>query len=256
MKKSKIYEMVLFATFASIILLLALVPNIGYITFIPGIASFTIIHIPVLIGIMLLSFWYAVGLGFVFGLSSLIAAFMYAQQPFDYTFQNPLVSILPRVIFAAVAFFVVLGLKWIQKKNYGTIINFILVSLVSLLFILVGIVGLHSNTNWPLLLIIILGVVLLVLLIGGYAFFLFKSKNKHLAYVPSSMIISTLIHSFLVLTLVAIIKPAVYGGGDIFYTILTIVGYNSVVEALAAVIIGSPIVFALNNLRGDEYATV
>ena len=182
----------------------------------------------------------------IFGLSSLIAAFMYAQQPFDYTFQNPLVSILPRVIFAAVAFFVVLGLKWIQKKNYGTIINFILVSLVSLLFILVGIVGLHSNTNWPLLLIIILGVVLLVLLIGGYAFFLFKSKNKHLAYVPSSMIISTLIHSFLVLTLVAIIKPAVYGGGDIFYTILTIVGYNSVVEALAAVTVPSLVNTAFN----------
>ena len=53
--------MVMFATFASIILLMALVPNLGYLTFIPGI-SITIIHIPVLIGIMLLSFWYALGL--------------------------------------------------------------------------------------------------------------------------------------------------------------------------------------------------
>ncbi len=255
MKRSKIYEMVLFATFSAIILLITLVPNLGYLTFLPGI-SITIVHIPVLIGIMLLSFWYAVGLGAVFGISSLIASFMYAKNPFDFAFQNGLVSILPRVIFAGVAFLIVLGLKSIQKKNNGTIINFIIVSLITLGFVIAGIYGLDANTEWPLSLVITLGVLFFVISIGGYLYFLFKSKNKHLAYVPSSMIVSTLIHTFLVLTMVAIVNPAVYGGGDIFYTILTIIGFNSVVEALAAVLIGSPIVFALNNLRGDEYATV
>ncbi|MGI6359866.1 MAG: hypothetical protein ACOX02_02330 [Acholeplasmatales bacterium] len=181
---------------------------------------------------------------------------MYAKNPFDFAFQNPLVSVLPRIIFAAVAFFVILGLKKIQKKESGTIINFIIVSAVTLGFVIAGIYGLNSNTEWSLGLLIPLGVVFFMISIGGYVFFLFRSKRKHLAYVPSSMILSTLIHSFLVLTMVAIVKPAVYGDGDIFYTILTIIGFNSVVEALAAVLIGSPIVFALNNLRGDSDVTI
>ncbi len=255
MKKNKIYEMVLFAAFSAIILLMTLIPNLGYMTFLPGI-SITIVHIPVLIGIMLLSFWYAVGLGAVFGISSLIASYMYAKNPFDLVFQNPLVSVVPRVIFAAVAFLLILGLKKIQKKEKGTIINFIIVSVVSLGFIILGIYGLNKNTEWPLSLLIVLGIVFLIILIGGYSYFLFKSKHKHLAYVPSSMILSTLVHSFLVLTMVAVINPSVYGGGNIFYTILTIIAFNSVVEALAAVVIGSPIVFALNNLRSDDYVTI
>ena len=51
MKEKKVFEMILFSSFAAIIILLALVPYIGYITFIPGFASLTIIHIPVIIGL-------------------------------------------------------------------------------------------------------------------------------------------------------------------------------------------------------------
>ncbi|NMA05755.1 MAG: hypothetical protein GX931_05240 [Acholeplasmataceae bacterium] len=253
--KNKIFEMVMFATFASIILLMALVPNLGYLTFIPGI-SITIIHIPVLIGIMLLSFWYALGLGLVFGLSSLIASYMYASSPGDIAFQNPLVSVIPRILFAVVAFGIIIALKKIQTKEKGTIINFIIVSLITVGFIVAGAISLNASTNWPLYLIVILAVLSTATLIVGYAFFLFKSKHKHLAYVPSSMILSTLVHSFLVLSMIAVVRPDAFGDGNIFYTILTIIAFNSVIEALTAVVIGSPIVFALNNLRGYEYVTV
>lgn len=254
--KNKLFELVLFATFSSIILLLSLIPNIGFLTFLPGM-SITIVHIPVLIGIMLLSFWYALGLGLVFGLGSLIASFMYASNLGDIAFQNPLVSVLPRLIFAAVAFLIIYLLKKVQKTKHGILINFIVISVVASAFVMVGIIGLHLNTNWNLALIISLGVLFLLVLIGGYSYFLFKSTHKQHAYVPSSMMASTLVHGFLVLTMMALIKPAAFGELNIFYFILTTIATNSIVEAVAAVLVGSPIVFALHSLKGEmEDATV
>ncbi|MFA5719840.1 MAG: hypothetical protein WC939_02125 [Acholeplasmataceae bacterium] len=253
--KNKTFEMVLFATFSAIILVLSLIPNIGFLTFLPGM-SITIVHIPVLIGIMLLSFYYALGLGFVFGIGSLIASYLYASNIGDLAFQNPLVSVLPRLIFAAVAFLIIYLLKKIQTTKHGILINFIVITVVSVLFIVIGIIGLHLNTTWHLALIISIGVLFLVLLMGGYTYFLFKSKNKHLAYVPSSMLSATLVHSFLVLTMIAIVKPQAFGDGDIFYIILTTITTNSIIEALVAVLVGSPIVFALYSLRSGLDVTV
>lgn len=253
--KNKTFEMVLFAAFSSIILLLSLIPNIGYLTFLPGM-SITIIHIPVLIGIMLLSFYYALGLGLVFGVSSLMASYLYASNLGNLAFQNPLVSIVPRLVFAVMAFLIIYGLKKVQQTKHGMVINIITIGMVSVLFVVIGIIGLHLNTTWPLFFLITMGVLFLVLLFTGYAYFLIHSTHKHLAYVPTSMMAATLIHSFLVLWMIALIKPAAYGGGDIFYIILTTMATNSIVEALAAVVIGSPIVIALHNLRGGLDATV
>ena len=135
MKHKKVFDMVLFSTFSAIILILTLVPNIGYIRV--GVASITIVHIPVLIGIMFLGVGYSLSLGLVFGLSSLIAAFMYASSPADLAFQNPIISVLPRIVFALVAFYIIRLLFLIRKKSkYGNLINFIIVTVVSTAFIL------------------------------------------------------------------------------------------------------------------------
>ena len=180
---------------------------------------------------------------------------MYASSPGDIAFQNPLVSVIPRILFAVVAFGIIIALKKIQTKEKGTIINFIIVSLITVGFIVAGAISLNASTNWPLYLIVILAVLSTATLIVGYAFFLFKSKHKHLAYVPSSMILSTLVHSFLVLSMIAVVRPDAFGDGNIFYTILTIIAFNSVIEALTAVVLEVNS-FALNNLRGYEYVTV
>ena len=111
--------MVLFSTFSAIILILTLVPNIGYIRV--GVASITIVHIPVLIGIMFLGVGYSLSLGLVFGLSSLIAAFMYASSPADLAFQNPIISVLPRIVFALVAFYII-RLLFLIRKRANTVI--------------------------------------------------------------------------------------------------------------------------------------
>ena len=85
-------------TFAGLIIGLIIVmsfTNIGFIT-ITGI-SITLIHIPVLVGAIVLGKKYGCILGLIFGICSLIMAFMNIATNAPFT--NPLVSILPRVAF-------------------------------------------------------------------------------------------------------------------------------------------------------------
>ena len=69
---------------------------LGFITIASG-ASITLVHIPVLIGAMVLGKKYGAVLGLIFGLCSLILAFMNVATNAPFT--NPIVSILPRVAF-------------------------------------------------------------------------------------------------------------------------------------------------------------
>lgn len=254
MNKKKIYNMTLFAVFASIIMLLGLVPNIGYITFIPGIASLTIIHIPVLIGIMFLPLGYALGLGFTFGLTSLIAAYVYGKTAFDFAFQNPIIAIVPRVLFSLAAYYIFHGFKVLFSKiKNGKTYSFIVVTVVTALFLYFTSVGLTKVTGWDIRFIYIGAFILLIGLMILYYYFLSQDKYQNLTYIPSVFITASLVHSMIVLTLVALMKPLAYGEGtDILGVILTVMSTNALFEALIAVLIGSPIVVALFSFRESE----
>ncbi len=250
MRNKKILNLTLFSTFSAIILLIGLIPEIGYITFIPGIASITIVHIPVLIGITLLPLSYAAGLGLMFGLTSFIASFIYAKSTFDYAFQNPLISILPRILFAVIAFLVINGLKKLLKNiKHSEIYAFTIVSFVSIVFMFFVAEGLLKLTNWERIYVYLGVLIITVVLLFLYYLFLRTPTHRKLAYIPTSFIVSSLIHSLLVLTLIALFKPTAYGDNpDLFGLILAIFSSNSLVEALAAILIGTPIVVALHNV--------
>ena len=89
MKKTEIFDITLTSVFAAIIFVMGLIPQIGYITIAPAI-SLTLVHIPTLIGIFILKPKYGWTLGLFFGISSLIASYIYASQGTDLAFQNPL----------------------------------------------------------------------------------------------------------------------------------------------------------------------
>jgi len=251
MNKKKILNMTLFAVFASISVVLGLVPNLGYINL--GFGSITIVHIPVLIGVMFLPLSYSLALGLVFGLTSLLASFIYASNPFDYAFQNPLISVLPRVLFALAAYYIFHGFKRIfGKLKNGNYYSFIVISVVTILFLFFTSRGIHQVTGWDLNIIYIVASLFLILLHILYYYFLMQEKYQNLAYIPSVFITASLVHSFIVLTLVGLIKPTALGGGDVFGTILTLMSSFSLFEALIAVLIGSPIVVALYNIKENE----
>lgn len=102
MRNKRVNEIAISGIFGAIILMLSFVPapwgaTMGFIRI--GIAvEATIIHIPVIIGGIFGGKRVAVTLGFIFGLGSLIVAAMYATN-IGIVFINPIVSVLPRVLF-------------------------------------------------------------------------------------------------------------------------------------------------------------
>jgi len=104
MRDKRIRDLVFLAVFSSIIILMSFVPFLGFIP-IPLLGvPITLIPIPVVIGAVFLKRRYAWVLGLVFGLCSLIVSYLMGVNPIDELFRNPLVSVLPRILFGFLAF--------------------------------------------------------------------------------------------------------------------------------------------------------
>ncbi|HNY74650.1 MAG TPA: ECF transporter S component [Bacilli bacterium] len=100
MRNKRIMRIVFDAMFLAIIAVMTFVPYVGYIQI--GLISFTLIHLPVLIGAALFGWRRGLMYGIFFGLGSLIKATTYPGT-IDFLFVNPLISVLPRAVFGLVA---------------------------------------------------------------------------------------------------------------------------------------------------------
>jgi uncharacterized membrane protein len=96
--KQRILMITTFAMFSAILLLMGLVPSLGFITLNPTV-TFTIMHIPVLFGAYLLGWRGGLWFGFLFGMISFYLALSSPTTFLDPFFQNPLISVVPRVLF-------------------------------------------------------------------------------------------------------------------------------------------------------------
>lgn len=131
--KQKIREMTILAMFIAIILVMAFVPFLGFITI--GPVSATIIPIPVMIGGVLLGRKNGIILGLTFGVASLIRATYSAN--FDFLFIFPWVSVLPRFLFGLLIFDTYRFFKRILKiQILALIVSFFVLSLLHSLFVL------------------------------------------------------------------------------------------------------------------------
>jgi uncharacterized membrane protein len=181
--KMKTRELVLNAIFIGLIMIMAWFPNLGYIQIFPTV-GITIIHIPVIVGALTYK-RSGVILGTTFGLSSLFVALTRPATPVDFLFQNPLVSVLPRIIFGLVIYYLFITFrKIIENKS---------------------------------------------VVIGLTAF------------------LSTVIHSVLVLGMIYIFGIDVLGGSEVALKVIgTILVSNASIEALAAVLVGVPVIRRLS----------
>lgn len=98
-KKFKTIDLALLGIFSALIIILAFTP-IGMISF--GVVSATTVHIPVIIGAVVLGVKYGFILGLVMGLASLVRAATMPVSVLDPLFVNPLVSVLPRILIGVV----------------------------------------------------------------------------------------------------------------------------------------------------------
>ncbi|HCA71922.1 MAG TPA: hypothetical protein DHW78_06985 [Ruminococcaceae bacterium] len=94
MKRQKTFQMALLGLFSALIILMSLTP-IGYIR--TGIVSITLVHLPVIIGAILLGWQGGLVLGGVMGVLSMIIAYVMPGGAMDVFFQNPLVAIPSRM---------------------------------------------------------------------------------------------------------------------------------------------------------------
>ena len=93
----KTRDLTLNALFMSITIVMALVPNLGMIHL--GVVSITIMHIPVIIAGLVLGMRGALINATAFGISSMVISAIRPVGPLDVFFVNPLVSVLPRILF-------------------------------------------------------------------------------------------------------------------------------------------------------------
>ncbi|XFA98867.1 ECF transporter S component [Candidatus Izemoplasma sp. B36] len=136
-KKEQTRQMTILAMFIAIIAVLGLVPNglggtIGFIKIAPTIEA-TIVHIPVLIGAVLLGRKMGIYLGLAFGVVANIAAFIYASPFFVY----PWVAILPRFVFGLLIYdFTKIFIKLFKNKYLGIGVSFFLLTLIHTILVL------------------------------------------------------------------------------------------------------------------------
>lgn len=145
--EKKVSNMVTTAAFAAIICIMAVVPFLGYIPL--GFMNATIIHVPVIVGAIILGPKYGGFLGLMFGITSLLKN-TFAPNPTSFVF-SPFVTIsgfggngfsliiclLPRILIGIVAYYVykaaIRMLKWHDRGK-----------LLSLL--IAGVAGSLTNT--------------------------------------------------------------------------------------------------------------
>ena len=248
MKKLNIRDFVFTGFLSAIIILMTAVPQVGFITLTPLVAV-TLLHIPVLVGVFLLPKRLSLILGLVFGVSSWIRSFA-PTGPLDFAFQNPLVSVLPRVLFALAAAYVFDGLKWLnQKIKYGDLVTFILVVIITLFGLYYGAVAINQFTGWSLSWLVPVAFIIEVIFLGLYFAFI-NGKQKANVFLPSSFILGTVIHTLLVLIMLTLVSSELvqsfFPDKTLIGIILTVAATNGLIEAVFAALIGTPILVALN----------
>jgi uncharacterized membrane protein len=254
MKKNEIQNLTLTAVFSAIILVMIFVPQVGFITF--GVASLTLIHIPVLIGVFLLPKKYSLLLGFIFGIGSLIKAAIAPTGVLDPLFVMPWISVLPRVLFALAAAYIFDGFKLLQDKlKNSDIYIFGIVSLLTVFGMYYAAVAIIDSTGWSVSVVFPITLLMITLFITAYYAFI-KSNDKNRILIPSTILISTVIHTVLVLAALVIFESAFISNllqsDNLIGFVYTIAVTNGLLEAILAVLIGTPIILALKQIKNNQ----
>ena len=132
--KKKVREMTLLAMFIAIIIVMGFVPYLGYITIL-GTSSVTLIHIPVLIGAVIMGRKGGIILGLTFGVTSFLRAL--TSVGLDYIFIFPWVSILPRFLFGLIIYDVYrFFLKLFKGRLLALVVSFGLLTIIHTIMVL------------------------------------------------------------------------------------------------------------------------
>lgn len=214
-KQDKVRNQVILALFTAIVLLLAFTP-FGLIDL--PIIKATILHVPVIIGSIVLGPKKGAFLGFVFGLSSIIknttapSLLSFAFSPFiplpglgEGSVLSVIICFIPRILVGVTPYFTVKGIEFIIEKLTGKKNR----AIRSAAATVGAVVGAFTNT----------------VLVMGMIYIFFKEPYAAANNIPVDTVLTV---------------------------ILGIVGTNGVPEAIVAAVITTPVCLALEKLNGKR----
>lgn len=250
MKKNQIQDLVLTSIMAAIILVMTFVPQLGFI--LVGITELTLIHIPVLIGVFVLPKRYAIALGLIFGLGSMFRAIQ-VNAGIAVAFINPLVSVLPRLIFVVAAIYIFKGIQLVdQKVKRSDIYIFSFISLVTFIGLFYASQAVADFAGWSRSVLQFISILISVGFIAVYYAFISSKKKESVLY-PSVLLLSTFFHTLVVLFSILLFSKGTllqwYAEEEIVGVLISIAVTNGLAEAMLAVLIGTPIILALKQIK-------
>ena len=271
MKNEKTYELVLTALFTAIIIIMAFTP-LGYIPLV--VINATIIHIPVILGALFLGPKKGAFLGFVFGFTSFINNTFKAVTPSAFVFSPVLaanvvgvsgifkslyICFVPRILVGVVPYFVYILIRRLLKdgqKIWQLVINLaasvlLFVSLAAFLSrMLQGKVNENTCTGISMAVGIAAGVLLFVCLT-----FVSRKKGSTNIALAYAGLTGAFTNTLFVMSGIFVLYKDAYAqalgiaGEAVFDTIMGIISFNGVVEAVVAAIIVAGVGIALMRVK-------
>ncbi|MBD5521991.1 MAG: ECF transporter S component [Lachnospiraceae bacterium] len=270
MKNEKTYELVLTALFTAIIIIMAFTP-LGYIPLV--VINATIIHIPVILGALFLGPKKGAFLGFVFGLTSFINNTFKAVTPSAFVFSPILaanvvgvsgifkslyICFVPRILVGVIPYYVYLLVRMLLRN--GQKVWRIVVNLAASLILIISLYALLNrmlqdklsgrSTTVSLTVAILAGAVLFIILtiVGQKK----ATANIALAYAG---LFGAFTNTLFVMSGIFILYKDAYAnalgiaGEAVFDTIMGIITFNGIIEAVVAAIIVAGVGLALTRIK-------
>jgi uncharacterized membrane protein len=145
------YRLAMLGMWTAIILMLAFIPNLGYITIIPTLSP-TTMHIPIIICAILMGPTDGAILGLIFGITSIIQATI-TQPNFIFSpfvplgsYKSVIIAIVPRILIGIFAAYTYIFIQKFDKSKFFACLGAAIVgSLTNTIFVLVGIFFLFKD---------------------------------------------------------------------------------------------------------------
>ncbi len=235
-------QIVVAAALSAIAILLG-ATRIGFIPFF--VVSITIMHIPVIIGAVMEGPWVGAVIGLIFGAFSLVwAAFgpLSVQDPY---FQNPLISILPRLFIGPAAY---LAYRLVRNQKSWKVALLAAIALLAIVAIVVAYTTPLFQGTPTIKTAVLIAAAILVVLVGA-GLYLGQAQQSELSAVGAAAVVGTLTNTVLVLGALALFGKM---GGLAAIPGLALLGVgltNGIPEIIAAVLITVAVVAAWKQIE-------
>lgn len=220
------------------------VTKLGFIPFFLG-TSVTIMHVPVIIGAILEGPLVGTVIGLIFGVFSLIWAYIGPNGPGDIYFQNPFISILPRLFIGLMAY---LAYRLVKKQtaSRSTWLLWLAVAVGIISPVLAYTTTLFADAQMKLFVLLTSLVFVVVAGIGLY--FRYRDQGE-VAALSASAIVGSLTNTVLVLLMFGVIGATGQVPALPASVLLTLGITNGIPEAIAAVLITVAVIAAWKQIE-------